>query len=418
MDFSILQQFNFKKILLIILFLALCFGLGFGIYYLFFHSPEPGPGEPGFVGQGGTLPNANNANNNLIGAGTGAGGAGDSQGAGGAGTGNAGLKGEALALPITADKVVSPILSNSNNGIIFYNPLDNKFYNLNEAGEKIPISNQEFYQVQNVYWSADKNQAIIEYPDGNKILYDFIKNKQLTLKKEINEPEFNSTGQVAYKHLTNDTANNWLAVTNVQGSETNLIEPLGDNENEVQIAWSPTGEVAALFAKPVGNDKTEVFFIGLKEENFKSLIVDGSNFKGLWSPSGARLLYHAISGQNNYNPMLWIADAEGETIGNHKFSLGLSTWIDKCAFQSEKILYCAVPRELPEGAGLYPELITDTEDLIYKIDLSTGLKDLIAEPADKDGNKFNIEKLYITDKEDYIFFLNKRDGRVYKIELK
>src|SRR3989338_5945799 len=99
MDLSFLQQFNFKKILLIILFLTLCFGLGFGIYYLFFHSPEPGPGEPGFVCQGGVLPSAGNAGNNLAGNGLNTGGTGGSQAANGADTGNAGLKGEALALP-------------------------------------------------------------------------------------------------------------------------------------------------------------------------------------------------------------------------------------------------------------------------------------------------------------------------------
>jgi len=417
MNFFILQQLNFKKILLIILFLALCFGLGFGIYYLFFYSPEPRPGEPGFIGQGGNLPSADNAQNNLTGGDTGVGGVGGGQTTGRAPVGNAGLKGQAVALPITVDKVVSPILSASGQGIIFYNPLNNKFYNINDKGEKVAISDKEFYQVQNVYWSNDKTKAIIEYPDGNKILYDFIKNKQLTLQKEITEPEFNNLGQVAYKHITSETDNNWLAVSDPNGSGTTLIEELGDNAGEVQVAWSPTGEVVALFGKPIGSDQTEVYFIGLKGENFKSLIVDGSNFKGLWSPSGARLLYQAVSGQNNYNPSLWIADAEGDTIGNHKFSLGLSTWVDKCVFQSEKIVYCAVPRELREGAGLYPELITDTEDLIYRIDLSTGLKELVAEPIDETGKKFNIEKLYLSESGNYLFFWNKNDGKVYKMQL-
>lgn len=413
-----LKQLGWKKILLIIIFLAVCFALGYGIYYMFFRAEDSTVINTNSNNFNNGLPSVNNNqnfnNNNNSTPGSTATPSyekiADLPLANGAKT---------PTLPFFKDAVVSPELNSAGNGLIFYNPEDNHFYTVLESGEKILLSNKEFFGVQKVYFANDKNKAIIEYPDGNKILYDFSKNTQLTLSPSITEPSFDTNNRVAYKRVTEDSDDNWLTVSKIDGSETVLVEPIGDNGDMVQVNWSPTGEVVALYTEARGNSESEVYFIGLKGENFKSLTVAGTNFKGLWSPSGARLLYHVVAGANNYNPLLYIADAEGDTIGAHKYSLGLTTWVDKCVFATETILYCAVPKDLIEGAGLYPEAVDDQiQDLIYRIDLSTGLKELVAEPTDVNGANFNISRLFLSAKQDYLYFWNKLDGKIYALHLK
>jgi len=418
MNLSMLSNLDTKKILLIILFLAVCFGLGIGIYFMFFKPDVPGPGEPGYVPPGAELPD--------VGAGTGL-----PTGPGGGlpDVGDVEQEPEEIdeiadgdktsVLSLYEDEVIGLTLSADGNGIAFYDKENSKFYTLSNDGKRVlELSKEEFYQVEDVYWNDAQSQAIITYPDGNKILYDFSKNQQVSLTKEIYEPDFSNQDKIAYKHISDDGETNWIVVADPQGSKVNLIEPLGDQSDFVQIAWSPTNQVVALYSKPIGLDKSEIFFIGLQSENFRSLVVEGSNFKGLWSPNGLKLLYHAVNGNNNYNPNLWIVNAEGDNIGRYEFNLGLTTWVDKCVFADSLTLYCAVPRQLSEGMGLYPELLGNTQDLIYKVNIATGAKELIADPVENGENNFSISSMHLSKDNRYLFFLDGLTNKVYRIQLK
>jgi len=57
----------------------------------------------------------------------------------------------------------------------------------------------------------------------------------------------------------------------------------------------------------------------------------------------------------------------------------------------------AVPESLDRGAGLFPEMADKTKDNLYKIDLKTGVKKLIAVPTDA----FNISQIMVPTSQDY-----------------
>ena len=65
----------------------------------------------------------------------------------------------------------------------FYNQQDGKFYQLNGAGQASELSDEVFFNVDNVVWSPSNNESIIEYPDGSNIFYDFDTKQQVTLPK-------------------------------------------------------------------------------------------------------------------------------------------------------------------------------------------------------------------------------------------
>ncbi|EKD43239.1 MAG: hypothetical protein ACD_72C00397G0002, partial [uncultured bacterium] len=68
--------------------------------------------------------------------------------------------------------------SAANNGTFrYYNANDGKFYHLTADGQIKTLSDQTFYNVQQVTWAKNNDKAVLEYPDNSKIIYNFEKQK-------------------------------------------------------------------------------------------------------------------------------------------------------------------------------------------------------------------------------------------------
>lgn len=319
---------------------------------------------------------------------------------------------------ITTDDAAMGSLVEATNGYVYYDKETNKFYIVQPNGEKRELSAKEFFQVQSVVWSEDGTKAIMSFPDGSKIFHDFSSDRSATLPKEITEVSFTETGdKIAYEYEGDSDQDRWLAVSNPDGSNQQIIEPIGDRGERVSVNWSPDGQVVATYREGVGVNREEVYFVGQNGENFKSLVVDGSGFTGRWSDDGSRMLYSVYNSSTGYRPNLYIVDAKGDAIGLNKEDLNLQTWPDKCAFSGSS-LYCAVPTSLPEGAGLAPESTQFVTDYFYRVDLTTGQKSRIAVPTSADGSQqYNAEKLYLSKDGKSMYFRNGFTGRLATIAL-
>lgn len=298
--------------------------------------------------------------------------------------------------------------------IIYYDAKTGKFYQVTKDGLVSVFNNQVFHNVSKVTWSEQRDKAVLEYPDGSKIVYDFKNNKQITLPKHWEEFSFAPTGgQIAFKSIAMDIENRYLAVAKNDGSQVKILEDIGGVEDQFEVNWSPNQQMVATFTKTKDHDRSEVYFIGLNNENFQVMTVAGRDFRGEWSPTGDKMVYSVYNSQNNYKPELWVADAQSNTIGNNRRRLGLETWGNKCAFATNEKIYCAVPTELPFGAGLEPNIANNIPDQIYEVNLKTGSKKLIAVP---DGNH-TISQIIITNDVGSLFFSDKNNNKIYKINL-
>jgi len=259
------------------------------------------------------------------------------------------------------------------NGVNYYSPTDNHFYSLTSAGDSQKLSAVPFYNVAKTTWSNDGSRAVLEYPDGANIVYDFNTQKQYTLPKELRDFSFFSNGaELAAKAIGDRPENNWLVTANFDGSGIKFVEPMGENSDKVEVNISPNGQVIALYPKNTGADDQEVLLIGRNQENFYSLKTLGRGFTGEWTPDGDKLLYSVYSSDNGFRPTLWIVDAQGDNIGLNNKKLSINTWPAKCVFADNQTVYCAAPQNLPEGSGIYPEMAKGLIDDFYKIDLKTG----------------------------------------------
>ncbi len=316
--------------------------------------------------------------------------------------------------PLTPSPITNPTLS-KNGGVQYYNPGDGLFYQIDKNGNAVALSDKVFHNVQNVVWAPTKDKAIIEYPDGNKILYNFQTKQQVTLPAHWEDFSFSPTsGQIVSKSLGLDPENRWLMVSSDDGSQAKTLENIGTNDKTVYPAWSPNNQIVAMYTQGVDFNRQEVFFVGLNGENFKSTIIEGRGFEGQWSTTGDRLLYSVYSTDTNLNPQLWIVDATADTIGQERRGIGLSTWADKCTFASNTEVYCAVPESLEKGAGMFPELADKTKDNLYRINLETGAKELIAIPS----GAYNISQIMVPASDNYLYFTDKKTNQLYQVRLR
>lgn len=325
---------------------------------------------------------------------------------------------------LTNNVVTSPTLSSSisGNSLVYFNKNDGGFYKLDpNIGKTVLMTDDKFKGAKDITWSPNSNKVIIEFPDGSNVTYDFINKKQYTLPTSWYSFSFQKdSDKIAFMIDSKIYNERWLSVANPDGSGFSAIEPLGNNADKVIVSYSPNEQMIAFSATadPVGVYQQQMFIVGLHGENFKALNIQGRGFHPLWSPKGNKLVYDSFSDENGYAPNLWVANATSSTIGTSNKSLGVATWISKCAFDASGVnLYCGVPRApLPAGSGLFPDTLDDAGiyDDIYKINVSTGMSTLIAKPVPD----IAVESLEVSSDSSMIYCKDKRTGNIYSIRLK
>lgn len=322
---------------------------------------------------------------------------------------------------ITPDNAasVAPALDASSN-LRYYNPNDGKFYRVAPDGTVELMNDAIFRGVETVAWAQTSDEAILEFPDGANIYYDFDTGRQVTLPKEYTEFDFSPRAdQIAFKYMHIDPERRVLGVANPDGSNARAVEDLGYNADRVNVDWSPTGNIAATWSEFIGLDRQELGFIGLQGENFKGTIVEGRGLEQQYSPDGKQLLYSVYSQASDYNPGLWIVDADGDSIGGHRRELGVVTSADKCSFDSSgNFVYCGVPANPADGFGLSDDFLRGTTDEIVRIDLRSGVTNRIAIPTDAQGNSTAvIDSIVVAEDGKSLYYHDKNTGALIKIQL-
>ena len=207
------MSFAVKRILLIVALLGIAGLIGYGIYFMFSRTATIGQPVPTSTPTlpGGQLPGSGSAPATTTGT-------------------TQGQTGELLPIsgiiqsstpayykPAVVSQVVAETATypslNTGGDFRYYNANDGKFYRVMPNGEVSSLANQVFYNAQKVTWAKNKNQAVIEYPDSSKIVYNFDTGKQTTLPKHWQDFSFSvDGGQIAAKSIGLDPNNRWLPI--------------------------------------------------------------------------------------------------------------------------------------------------------------------------------------------------------------
>jgi len=413
---------RFQKIILIAGFGLVVAVLGYTLYILFFRPLVPGTNNENVNGAPvNGLPSANEGGNFNINAGTNA-----TLGNLANGNANADQPGVptdvspgatvklSASLPVTESPSFSPKLGTDGFTIQYYDRATGKFYTVDENGNIRAMSDRTFYQVSSVAWSPQGDKAVLEYPDGSNIIYDFTTSQQKTLPSHWEDFSFSPDGgKIIGKSIGLSEENRFLVITDSEASKSKIVRELGNNADQVVPNWSPNNQMVGFYIGDLDIDRQEIYFIGQNNENFKSMVVEGWGFSGQWSPQGDRILYSVYSSESDNKPELWIVDATQNSIGSNRKNIRIQTWSDKCTFYDNTSIYCAVPSRLEPGAGLVPESADNSPDTIYKINIQTGSRTPVVGSTDN----HTMENLMVSRDGNSLFYTNKLDGRLYKIPL-
>ncbi len=312
------------------------------------------------------------------------------------------------------DPALTPSLSSNGTDLVYYNANNGFFYNITPDGTKTLISDIAFKNVEKVTWAPNSKQAVMEYPDGSNVIYDINKKTTITLPTHWKDFTFSpDSSKIAFKAMKLDPEDRYIAISDTNGGNYRQIEALGDEDENVAITWSPNNQYVAMFIKGLDADRSEIYPIGFNGENFKAVRIEGRDPRYVFSPTGNKLLYSSYNSASSYNPTLWVVNSTPDLLGTGRTKLDLDTWADKCTFGGDNIIYCAVPKTLDLGSGFIPSMADSQPDNIYKINLMTGSKELIAQPL----FDTSIGKMVISQDKTILYAWDKNSGQIKEIRL-
>ncbi len=203
------------------------------------------------------------------------------------------------------------------------------------------------------------------------------------------------------------------------GSVGITANSLGDKKSQVfdspfteWLSQWPNSKMITLTTKPSASVPGYMYAIDPDKKDFNKILGGINGLTTLTSPSGKLVLY------SNNTLALNIHNTDTKS----SFLVGLKTLPEKCTWgKTSEVIYCAVPKFINRVE--YPDVWYQGEisfsDEIWKIDPKTGSSTMISDPISVQGGEdMDGIKLALDENENYLFFVNKKDSYLWKLELK
>lgn len=318
---------------------------------------------------------------------------------------------------LSQEKVLSPALDAAGKKIKYYLKSSGNIYSVNFDGSDLTrISAANLTGLLKIIWSPDKEKVIGFFQEGEKIkkyLHNYSLGQSTLLNEKIGQTAFSPDGQkVAVQYFDENSQTNIISLANPDGSDWKNI--FQTRLKDLILEW-PLIDKLSIKTPSSGLVEGLALVVNPQTGEFKRVSsgLYGLNIK--WSSWGNKILYSATN-ERGKEIKLYLVDQNGE----NKKELGLATLVEKCVFsQDNRTLFCALPEKLSANATLpddyYKGLIT-TSDSFWKINLETDEKNLIFESEEMDRT-YDATELFLSPKEDYLFFINRKDSLLYSLKM-
>jgi len=330
--------------------------------------------------------------------------------------------GDKPAAQITAvsdDQVLAPVLSANDAIIKYYSKESGKTYQIGIDGKnKSVISGKELPGLKDVLWSPDKTRAISKFSesDGSSkfFLYDYQKGSGVPLKSNIDSIAWKNNDQIFYKYYDPSSKERSLNVSSPDGTNWNKIAAI--SLKDVVIATIPQTSLVSFWNKPNAYEKTSFVSVSIVGENSKTLFQEKFGADYLWNDDGTRVLMSHTDDADKSKIHLAVINSQG---GEYK-NLEIPTLAAKCAWSVDnQTVYYVLPGSIPDNSVMPDDYMAGkftTADTFWKVNTKTGEKTRLVE-LDKIPGRFDAVSLFLNTDENKLFFVNKIDGKLYRVDL-
>ena len=318
-------------------------------------------------------------------------------------------------------RVIAPTMDQDNKKIIFYDKSNGNVESVSLDGkmESIVFEN-DLKELYDIAWSPNKNFVISSFKNGKDnrfYLYSYITRKSIELKNGIDHVIWDSQGEkIIYKYYDAQSGERSLNISDPSGSDWRKLVSLGDEFKKISFIQVPQTLFVSFWSYPDAFRKTSLNKVNIMDEGEAQEIAKdkfGANY--LWSPDGRSFLVSSVQ-EGGKNLKLEIANYDG----TNYIDLNMPTLAEKCVWTKDSAtIYCALPSLAAEKVIFpndYQEGKILTNDTFWKIDVKTGKKERIVELEELDG-EYDAKELFLSPNEGILFFVNRHDGKLYRIAL-
>ena len=317
--------------------------------------------------------------------------------------------------PLTDEAVISPAFSLDGKYIQYYSKENGNVWKISfDGSEKINISKDILTGLTRVLWSPKENKVISRFPQNKFYLYDHTASKGVALKENINDIAWTNLGdKIIYNYCDIKTKVCSLNLANPDGGQWKKVANLPPGR--ISIAPIPQSSLISYWNYPDASSQTFLKTISLVGGEPKTILSGKYGADYLWSPDGKKVLTSSLAEKGSSKIMLGVVDNSGK---NYQ-ALNIPTLASKCAWADEKNVYCAIPTSIPDDAVMpndyYNKKIT-TKDTFLKINVFNGESERIVD-LEEITSAYDAENLIISLYEGCLFFVNRIDGRLYRIDI-
>jgi len=319
---------------------------------------------------------------------------------------------------ISDEAVLSPVLTPEKTAIKYYSKNDGRAYQINLDGtSKKTLSDQKLPGLASIAWSPDTSKVITRFAANGKnkfYYYDYGKNQGVQLKENLDAVFWQNDTKIIYKYFNPKTKERTLNISDPDGSNWNKITDV--TFRNLSLASIPKTGLISFWNSPDSFTETAFQSTPIIGGEKKTLLAGKFGADYLWSPDGSTVLIS--SSQEKASPRMQLAIANDR--GGEYKNLDIPTFVSKTAWSRDnKTVYYALPGNVPANAILpndYNDKKFLSTDTFWKVDVATGEKSRIV-PLDKIGGQYDANSLFLNSDESLLFFINRADGKLYKIDL-
>lgn len=320
---------------------------------------------------------------------------------------------------LTDEAVISPTLSITGDAIRYYSKATGKAFELDIlSNTKKLISAKELVNLSGIAWSIDKSRVISSFPinslSSKFFSYDYAQDKGVQLKDNLDSVVWQNSNKIIYKYFDPKTKERTLNIADPDGSNWKKIVDL--TMKDINIAAIPKTGLISFWNKADSFNKTLLQSVPVFGGELKTIASEKLGADYLWSDDGNMLLESSVETAGGSKLQLGVMNSFG---GEYK-TLGIPTLISKCTWsKGNKNIYYALPSSIPDGTTLpndYNAGKFTTNDTFWMVNTTTGEKTRLVD-LEKITQAYDATNLFLSPDESMLFFVNKVDGKLYRITL-